>query len=129
MSVQLFESGETFFWRAFRSERAEAGFGIEFGDADGGEFLDQLVDADLAVLGELAEAGVFVVGEANGEGAHDGMSLENWRGVWIFRLGKRSWPWARSLVLLVTMVSALPARASSMRWLSASSGRFGRHRK
>jgi hypothetical protein len=64
--VEFIQDGETLFRGAFRSKGAGAGFGIELDDADGGEFLDQLVDADFAMLGKLAEAGVFVVGEADG---------------------------------------------------------------
>jgi hypothetical protein len=40
----------------------------------------------VAVLGQLAKAGVFVVGQADGECAH-GSVLRNWRGVWIFNAG------------------------------------------
>lgn len=68
--VELFKDGQGGFGGAFRSQGAEAGFGIEFGDADGSEFLDQFVDADLTEFCKLAEAGVFVVGDADGEGFH-----------------------------------------------------------
>ena len=69
-SVELVENGETFFHGSAGGESAEARLGIEFGDADGGKFLDQFVDADFAVLGELAKTGVLVVRKADGESAH-----------------------------------------------------------
>ena len=68
--VELVEDLKPLLRRSPRRERTETRFGVEFGNADGGEFFDQLVHADVAVLGQLAQAGVFVVGQADGEYAH-----------------------------------------------------------
>ena len=52
--------------RPFRPIPAQQGaktcFGVELGDADGGEFFHQLVHADVAMLRQLAESGMFVIG-------------------------------------------------------------------
>ena len=89
VAVELIEDGDTMRDGTFGGKCAEARFRIELNDADGGEFLDELVDADFAVFRELTETGVFVVGKADGECAHD-MCFKNWEGVWIFISGKRS---------------------------------------
>ena len=53
-----------------RRHRTEAGFRVELRDANGGEFLKELVDAHLVVLGKLADAGVFVFWKTDCQGAH-----------------------------------------------------------
>lgn len=61
-SVELVQNLKPLLRRSPRRECSETGFCVEFGNADGGELFDQLVHADVAVLGQLAQAGVFVVG-------------------------------------------------------------------
>ena len=68
--VELVEDGEALFRGAAGGEGAEAGFGVELGDADGGQVLDEFVDADGAVFRQPAEPEMFVVGQADGELAH-----------------------------------------------------------
>ena len=58
------------FRRTTRRHRTKAGFRVELRDANGGEFLKEPVDAHLAVVCKLADAGVFVFWKTNCQGAH-----------------------------------------------------------
>ncbi len=49
---------------------AEACEGVEFGQRDRRELLEQLVETDVLVPGQLAQAVVLLVGQSKREGAH-----------------------------------------------------------
>ena len=68
--IQFIEQSQTFFRGPSGSENSESRLCIKLGEADRGPFLEQLVHADIAVLGQLAKAGVFIVGQADGKCAH-----------------------------------------------------------
>jgi hypothetical protein len=52
--IQLVKQREAILGRASGGQCAEAGFGVELGDTDGGEFLHELIDAHGAAAGEFA---------------------------------------------------------------------------
>ncbi len=63
--VELVQQGETRVRGAVRGQGTEAGFRVEFGNADRRELFNQFVDADVPVLGQLAKPGVFIVGQTD----------------------------------------------------------------
>ena len=68
--VELGQQSKALFRRTTRRHRTKAGFRVELRDANGGKFLKEFVDAHLAVLGKLADAGVFVFWKTDCQGAH-----------------------------------------------------------
>lgn len=68
--IELVEQGQAFLGGPVGGEGAKTGFRVEFGEAVGGQFLDQLVHADTAMMGKLAKPGMLFVGQSDGEGAH-----------------------------------------------------------
>lgn len=68
--IQPIQQREALFCGAAGGEGAKAGLGVELGDADGGEFLHELVDAHGAASGQLPQALMRVVRQANGERGH-----------------------------------------------------------
>ena len=55
---------------------SETRLGVELGQGDGGELVDQLVHTDLAPLGKLAEALVLLVGQTDRQGGHSNLLHE-----------------------------------------------------
>src|SRR5438445_2765670 len=77
---------------------------------------------------EVFQALAFAVGKADDQGCHV-VLLKHSAGVSAARFSNFSSAARKSRLLRVTTACAPPATASSTRWLSASSRRFGRQRK
>lgn len=68
--VESIKHGQTRFCRATCGHGAKTQLSVELSNADRRQFFQQLVDADYAVRYELTQAGVRIIGQSNGEGAH-----------------------------------------------------------
>jgi hypothetical protein len=60
--IQKVEQLQSLFSGATGRARPEARLGVELGQGNGRELVDQLIHADLAPLGQLPEAFMFLVG-------------------------------------------------------------------
>jgi len=92
----------------------EACFHIKRGQSLDTDFGNQLIDANAARLGSIFQTICQVVRQANGKGVHVSSSKHS-VGVSTFKSGHKSCTRLKSFLLYVTMASALPATASSIR--------------
>jgi len=60
--IELIQNGQSFLCCTSGRHGVEAALGIELGEADGGEFFDELVHTHFPVFRQFAKPGVFVVG-------------------------------------------------------------------
>src|SRR6185436_19841342 len=111
LPIELIQEAQSLLGRTHRGSGAESSFGVELGQRDGRQLVDELVDADLPAFGQLPKPGMFLVGETNRQGRHYEISFNSSCGPRIRRPGKCSSPERRSRRFLVTIAAAPPATA------------------